>query len=654
VHNESLQLPLRLLLSFSELQAEQRFLQQYSQFYRRYAQASLLLGMLLIFGDWMLDHLAFAQVTANALRLALSLPILALGLLLSVTRLGKAHWQALMVAVIVSVGFSLYWTLLLIDLQGGSGLGSWVGVLNFTFFELYCFVILGIGFRYALMAGLALFAGFEAFIYAHLASQTVSFAYLSYHTFTAFLLAATIGWWREYLLRQAFQASTALEEATRVARSQAEFLQHHDATTGLLNLAGFTAQFASEMAAAKPEDRPVPLLLIDMERLHRAGNTLGQKVSDALLLTLVDRLRGVVADMQPAPELARTASFELAVLIRHAVDTGAIIDAAGRILEALTKPLDMAGQTFHLQPSGGLALYPQDGESPNAVFKAARVALTLDGRESRPLHFYDPERNHALSQRLKLEDDLRQALGNGQLTLAYQPLVRMADQQAVGVETLLRWTHPEHGSVSPVQFVPILEDIGLMPEVGEWVLAQACQQAAQWLAAGRVLHEVAVNVSGMQLAAPDFVGKVSKVLEASGLPPRCLVLELTESVLVHDNEYAIAQLHALKRLGLRLALDDFGTGFSSLASVARLPFDIIKLDRSFVLAAPTQPTAAAILEGIIALSRRLNLVTVAEGIEDTAQLALLSGMGCDLAQGFLFARPGNADQAQAYLQPGSA
>ena len=646
---ESIQLPLRLLLSFSEPQVEQRFLRFYARFYRRHAQASLLLGMLLIIGDWLVDHLAFPGVTANSMRITVSLPILALGLLLSYTRLGKAHWQTLMVAIIVSVGFSLYWTLAKIGLQNGSGLASWVGILNFTFFELYCFVILGIGFRHALLAGLLLFVGFEAFVQLHVVNETLHFSYLTYHIFTAFLLAAMIGWWREYLLRKQFQATSALEDATRNARNQADFLQRHDAVTGLYNLPGFTAMFDREKAITQSPRHPLPLLVIDLQRLRRAADALGQKASDDLLLTLVERLRNAASSMQPPPKLARTSSFELAILIRHATDTSAITNVAERYLDALSLPFEVAGQAFHLQPNGGLALYPQDGDTMNAMLKAARVALTQHAREGRSLHFYNAEHNRALSQRLQLEDDLRQALGAGQFTLAYQPLVRISDQQAVGVETLLRWTHPVHGSVSPVQCVPIIEEIGLMHEIGEWVLNQACRQAAQWLAAGRELREIAVNVSGVQLADPGFVGMVARALADSGLPAHCLVLELTESVLVHDSEVAVAQLRALKQLGLRLALDDFGTGFSSLASVASLPFDIIKLDRSFVLAAPTQHAAAAVVEAIIALAARLKLATVAEGIETTDQLTLMSAMGCQLAQGYLFAKPCSADEAAAYI-----
>ena len=647
--NEPIQLPLRLLLAFSEPDVERRFLRFYTRFYRRYAQASLLLGMLLILGDCLADYLVFPEITANLLRAKLSVPLLALGLLVSTTRLGKARWQALMVVIVVSVGFSLYWTLARIGLQNGNGLGSWVGILNYTFFELYCFVILGISFRHALLAGLVLFAGMEAFAYNYLVSQTLTFGYLSYHVFTVFLLAAMIGWWREYLLRKQFQAVAALEDATHAARNQAAFLRRHDALTGLYNLAGFTAMFYRETPLAQVKYRPVPVLLIDMERLRRAGDALGQKASDDLLLAFIERLRNATAGMEPPPRLARTSSFEIAVLIRHVTDTSTITDVAERFLDALSLPFDVAGQAFYLQPNGGLALYPQDGDTMNALLKAARVALTLHAREGHSLHFYDPERNRALSQRLQLEDDLRQALGAGQFTLAYQPLVRMSDHQAVGVEALLRWTHPLHGSVSPVQFVPIVEEIGLMHEIGEWVLTRACLQAAQWRASGRELLEIAVNVSGVQLADPGFVGKVAKALTNSGLPAQCLVLELTESVLVHNDDGAVDQLRALKQLGLRLALDDFGTGFSSMASIARLPFDIIKIDRSFVQDAPHQHTAAAIVEAIIALAARLEMTTVAEGIEDTEQLARLTTMGCQLAQGYLFARPCDADSAAMYL-----
>lgn len=645
----SIALPVRLFVRFGSAAFEQRFLAFYEAFYHRYAQVGLCLGILLILADYAVDHLMYPQVGANAYRLSVSVPLLGGGLLLSLTALGKAYWQALMALTLLLVGISLYWILAQIGAQGGSGLGSWVGVLNYTFFEFYCFVILGLSFRYAFPTGLLLFAAFEVAIYLCLDDGAYQANYLTYHVFTVFVLAAMVGWWREYLLRKEFLALAELEVATQVAQTQAVYLQAHDALTGLPNHAGFSALVEQSMGEASAQHRPLPVLLLDLGRLRRASEAVTQKAADQLMLTLVQRLQAASIGMEPQPTFARISSFELAVLIRHADDTGAMIESAERFLETLAQPLELQAQTFHLQPTGGLALFPQDGPSVDALLKAARVALSMHGHEGRSLHFYDAQRDLALTQRLQLEEDLQQAMAKGQFTLVYQPLVRLSDQVAVGVEALLRWNHPAHGRVEASEFVPILEELGLISEVGEWALGLACQQVVQWIQAGRRVSELAVNVSGLQLADPLFASKVAKALRRSGLPAHCLVLELTESVLVHDDAGALAQLQALKALGLRLALDDFGTGFSSMVSVTRMPFDVLKVDRSFVQSAPTQIASAAIVEAIIALAARLGMQTVAEGIEDPQQLQFLQNLGCPLAQGYWFAKPCEAVQAEVFL-----
>ena len=635
-------LPIRLLVRFNDPLIEQRFLLFYEAFYRRYAQASLVLGMILIAGDWLVDHLAFPEVSSNRYRFALCLPILVVGLALSFFRTGKRYWQPLMAGIIVLVGTSLYWTLYKIGLQGGSGLQSWVGILNFTFFEIYCFVILGIGFRFALPTGFLLFLGFEVSIFAALTHEVEHGSYLTYHVFTVFLLAAMIGWWREYLLRKEFLALVELEVATQVAQSQAEYLSEYDAVTGLRNLAGFIKVLERESHVADAQHRMLPLLLIGLERLQRTRDAVSQKAADELMRSLVHRLRESSIPFHPPPEFARTSSFEISVLLRHVQDTALVIEASERLLVALRQPFHLQGQDFYLQPNGGLSVYPNDGDSGEATLKAARVALSMHAHEERSLHFYNADRDRALAQRQQLEQDLRVALDRGQLSLAYQPLVRVSDRVPSGVEALLRWTHPTSGSIGPAEFIPMMEELGLIHEVGAWVLNEACKQAVRWTQSGVLLTEIAVNVSGLQLADPAFAGKVSLALSESGLPPHILVLELTESVLVHDNDAAIAQLVALKNLGLRLSLDDFGTGFATMMSIARFQFDIIKLDRSFVQAATSKRAAAAIVEAIMALATRLGMDTVAEGIETEEQLQYFTALGCDFAQGYLFSRPCSA------------
>jgi diguanylate cyclase (GGDEF)-like protein len=439
----------------------------------------------------------------------------------------------------------------------------------------------------------------------------------------------------------------------RSAQAQADWLSRHDPVTGMHNRPGFSDALEREAAAAAASGRPVPMLLLSLDRMRRARESLGQEVADRILLAVAERLRAACAAFQPAPELARITTDELGVVFRHTVKAEEIADAAEHLLKALEAPFDAEGQPFHLQAAGGLALFPQDGESCQATLKAARAALLMEGAEGRALHFYDAERDRELTRRLRLEEDLRGALAAGQLELYYQPLVRVRDCQPVGVEALLRWKHPEHGDVSPVEFIPIAEEAGLIRDIGAWVLRTACTQAMAWLDEGIVLEKVAVNVSGLQLADPDFAAMLAQVLAETGLPPAHLVIELTESVLVHDDEAALAQLHGLKALGLRLALDDFGTGFSSMVSLTRLPLDVIKVDRSFVQAAPTDRAAAAVVEAILALAGRLGMDTVAEGVEDAEHFGILGRFGCTTAQGFLFQRPQPAADIVRHLRGGA-
>jgi len=435
----------------------------------------------------------------------------------------------------------------------------------------------------------------------------------------------------------------------RSAQAQAAYLKHHDALTGLLNLVGYTVALEQEAVLAQRQQRNVPVLLIHLERLRRLRDGFGHTTADSLLKAAVGRLLKA-GDARPLmPHIARITSDEIAVIIHEAAPVEAITSFAEQLLAELAAPFEIGGQTYHLQPHGGLALYPQDGDSSDAVLKAARTALQLGGQSERLLHFYDAERDAALTRRLRLEEDLIRARSSGQLELHYQPLVRVSDKQPVGVEALLRWKHPQLGMIPPTEFIPLAEENGLIHDIGNWVLQEACQQAARWMGSGILLNEMAINISGVQLADPNFVARVEHALRGSALDPRHLVLELTESVLVHEDELALQQLRALKSLGLRLALDDFGTGFSSMVSLTRLPIDIVKVDRSFVQAAPTLRTAAAVVEAILALASRLGMETVAEGVEDSVHFEFLTRFGCTTAQGYMFQKPQPAIDIVAHL-----
>ncbi len=446
----------------------------------------------------------------------------------------------------------------------------------------------------------------------------------------------------------------------RSAQAQADWLAQHDPVTGLHNRSAFFSPTLERSAqAAAQAGGSVPILLINIERMRRVRERIGQVEADRMMTEVANRLRKVCAGLNPPPKMGRITTDELVFAFRHTppvvemVETGIKAEAlatAQQLLDALRRPFNSANQPFHLEPSGGLAFFPQDGDSCETTFKAARAALSMRGEEGR-VHCYDAERDRVLARRLLLEEDLRAALAAGQLSVHYQPLVRVKDRRPVGVEALLRWQHPLHGHVSPVEFIPIAEESGQIQEIGAWVLRQACTQAVDWRNDGIELDEMAVNVSGRQLADPGFVGKLETILRETGIEPSRLVIEITESVLVHDDDAAIAQLHKLKALGVRLALDDFGTGFSSMVSLTRLPLDVVKVDRSFVQAAPTERAAAAVVEAILALAGRLGMNTVAEGIEDNSHFDFLQRFGCTTAQGYLFQKPQSASDIARHLRP---
>jgi diguanylate cyclase (GGDEF)-like protein len=436
----------------------------------------------------------------------------------------------------------------------------------------------------------------------------------------------------------------------RMAQDHAAYLERHDPLTGLLNHEGFVAAFDKMSALARRRKNDLPVLLIDLERLRRVRDGFGHRVADELMQAAAGRLNKCSDDLGMRSLRARITSDEIAVIFEGATEAESVVEAAEKMLATLEAPFESSGQSFRLQPAAGLAFYPRDADTSETVLKAARTALRKEGEAGRSLHFYDAASDATLTRRLRLEEDLRDALAHRHLELHYQPLVRVSDRQPVGVEALLRWHHPHLGPITPTEFIPIAEEIGLMHELGAWVLHEACGQAARWQADGIELDEMAVNVSGLQLADPEFSQRVAEALKASGLNPARLVLELTESVLVHDDLAAIEQLHRLKALGLRLALDDFGTGFSSMVSLTRLPIDVVKVDRSFVQAAPTERTAAAVVEAILALAGRLGMETVAEGVEENAQFDFLTSRGCTTAQGYMFQKPQSASDITRHLE----
>jgi len=352
---------------------------------------------------------------------------------------------------------------------------------------------------------------------------------------------------------------------------------------------------------------------------------------------------------------ARLGGDEFAVLIEDAADEKDVVSSAERLVRALREPFRAGDREVHIHASIGVAL-ARDGATCDHLLRNADLAMYTAKRQGKDRYaVYESEMHEAALARLELEADLRRGLAEGELVVHYQPIVDTTTQRAVGTEALVRWEHPVRGTLAPAAFIPIAEETGLIVELGRQVLEAACVQTRAWQDQGESGElYVSVNLSARQLQARDLLADVAECLTRSGLAPSCLVLEITETAMMQDIDAAASQLHALKHLGLRLALDDFGTGYSSLSYLQRLPVDLIKIDRAFVADVDGPDGNASFANTILSLARTLHLPAVAEGVETEAQAAALVRLGCELAQGFLYARPGPAGDVRFSPEPSAS
>jgi diguanylate cyclase (GGDEF)-like protein len=383
---------------------------------------------------------------------------------------------------------------------------------------------------------------------------------------------------------------------------------------------------------------------MDLDNFKIVNDTLGHEAGDLLLQGVAERLQRMLRTSdyitrqpqnEPGAILSRSGGDEFTVLLTRIADAAAAMQAARRILESLSQPFRLSGHEIGVTASLGIALFPNDGADADALIKNADTAMNHakdEGRNS--WRFYTQAMNNTLSRRLTLENRLRRALENKELRLYYQPQVEIASGRIIGVESLMRWTHPDLGTVSPAEFIPIAEETGLILPIGAWALREACAQNRAWSRLGFDLR-VAVNISGVQFRQPGFVAMVRETLRDTGLPAHNLEIELTEGVLLRNTEEILQTLREIKALGAHLSIDDFGTGYSSLSYLKRFPLDTLKIDRSFVRGLPNDRDDAAITSAIIAMAHALKLQVVAEGVENEAQLAFLHHRYCHLIQGYL-------------------
>ncbi|WP_155833502.1 EAL domain-containing protein [Halomonas sp. BC04] len=425
-------------------------------------------------------------------------------------------------------------------------------------------------------------------------------------------------------------------------------LAFYDSLTNLPNRALLAQRFDKVASQALQRGKQVALLSLDISRFHLLNDSLGHRVGDKVLQAVGQRL-AVCARQQDM--VTRYAGDEFVVILSDAPDSQGIAAVAQRMIDTVSRPLTIECHDLRISMHAGISVLPRDGQDLEALLGNATTAQHLAAREGKNTYrFFTEDLNAAAQQRLALEQDLRRALEDNALELHYQPKVDLATGEVVGMEALARWHHPSEGHISPMTFIPIAEDTGLIQPLGEWALRQACLQGQAWRHQGLGRLNMAVNLSTRQLQQVDLAASVGRILADTGFPPELLELELTESAVMERPEETIRVLNELKALGVQLAVDDFGTGYSSLAYLRRFPFDTLKIDRSFITNITTSPDEASIAQTIIAMGRGLRLQVVAEGVETQAQAATLRRHHCDQLQGYLFSRPLPARELETLLR----
>jgi diguanylate cyclase (GGDEF)-like protein len=424
---------------------------------------------------------------------------------------------------------------------------------------------------------------------------------------------------------------TTTEDITerRQAESRIAHLAHYDALTDLPNRTLFREQLELELRALEDNDNSVAVLYIDVDEFKSINDSLGHVVGDALLKSIAVRLSECVSNNG---SVARLGGDEFAVVCID-MDEDGVGELTRKLQDAIRTPYECLGHRLTTDSSIGIAIAPKDGRSLDELLKNADLAMyaaKAGGR--RTFRFFEPSMEARIKERIQLEADLRQAISAGQLEVHYQPLLNLSTNAITGCEALVRWRHPTRGYISPAEFIPLAEERGLVVEIGEWVLKTACAEAATW----PCNIKVAVNVSPVQFRSSAFSLHVISALAGSGLAAQRLELEITEAVLISDDDTALKILHQLRLTGVRIALDDFGTGYSSLSYLQRFPFDKIKIDRCFVDNIDETEASSCIVRAVVSIAKARNMTTTAEGVETPEQQALVRNLGCTEMQGFVF------------------
>jgi diguanylate cyclase (GGDEF)-like protein len=420
-------------------------------------------------------------------------------------------------------------------------------------------------------------------------------------------------------------------------QARLDYLAYYDALTGLANRSLFLERAAQYMRSAVNGGHKLALFLVDLERFKNINDSLGRPAGDALLQQVAKWLTRIVAD---ANLLARLGADHFAVVLPVVKQDGDVARLVEKTMAAFPEhPFRLDGAVFRIAAKVGVALFPDDGASADALFRNAEAALKKAKASGDRYLFYTETMTAAVAGELTLENQLRQALDREEFVLHYQPKVDLVSGKLTGAEALIRWNDPRTGLVPPGRFIPILEDTGLIYEVGRWALRKAIEEYLRWRTAGLAAVGIAVNVSPLQLRSRGFVAEIQQAVGTHAHAAGGLELEITERLIMEDVKHSIASLKAIRAMGVRIAIDDFGTGFSSLSYLSKLPVDTLKIDRSFVTDITAGPEGLALVSTIIKLAHSLKLKVVAEGVETEEQARLLRLLDCDEMQGFLFSKP---------------
>jgi diguanylate cyclase (GGDEF)-like protein/PAS domain S-box-containing protein len=434
----------------------------------------------------------------------------------------------------------------------------------------------------------------------------------------------------------------------KLAQQRVNYLAYYDALTGLPNRMLLREHLNTAVAAARRRGRGVALLFLDLDRFKIINDSLGHSFGDLLLRQVASRLKN---EIRQEDTVARVGGDEFLILLNNVENFAEVEVIATRIVKSVMGEFVIQGRTVSVTCSLGISVFPEHGEDAEALIKNADMAMySAKEQGSNTFCFFTDEMNMVLMERLNLENGLRSAIDKGELFLVYQPQINIANGSVIGMEALIRWQSREWGLVMPDRFIRVAENSGLIVPIGEWVLRTACRQMKQWQDNGLLLAPIAVNVSAVQFRQEGFRELIKQVLDETGLDPQYLELELTESLLLSNEDVMFEVLNGLKSMGLKLAIDDFGTGYSSLSYLRQFPVTKLKIDRSFIREVELNLDDAAITAAIISMAKVLDLKVIAEGIENEAQLLFLMKHECDEGQGYFFSRPLNVQAVESFLR----